>query len=92
MKWNVKLYVGGQVFTESVKRTERNFVKAYTDDYAKAITENYRQYHIHTLTGNLSGNYPEYAREQLDAIEYGTANLMWFKVYSGKRYYKIVQQ
>ena len=81
-----------KVIGESVKRTERNFVKAYTDDYAKAITENYRQYHIHTLTGNLSGNYPEYAREQLDAIENGTANLMWFKVYSGKRYYKIVQQ
>ena len=81
-----------KVIGESVKQTDRNFVKAYTDDYAKAITENYRQYHIHTLTGNLSGNYPEYAREQLDAIENGTANLMWFKVYSGKRYYKIVQQ
>ena len=81
-----------KVIGESVKRTERNFVKSYTDDYAKAITENYRQYHINTLQGNLSGNYPEYAREQLDAIENGTANLMWFKVYSGKRYYKIVQQ
>ena len=81
-----------KVIGESVKRTERNFVKSYTDDYAKAITENYRLYHINTLQGNLSGNYPEYAREQLDAIENGTANLMWFKVYSGKRYYKIVQQ
>ena len=81
-----------KVIGESVKQTDRNFVKAYTDDYAKAITENYRQYHIHTLTGNLSGNYPEYAREQLDAIENGTANLMKFKVYTGKRYYKIVQQ
>ena len=81
-----------KVIGESVKQTNRNFVKAYTDDYAKAITENYRQYHVNTLTGNLSGNYPEYAREQLDAIENGTANLMWFKVYSGKRYYKIVQQ
>ena len=60
--------------------------------YADTITENYRRYHINTLEGNLSGNYPEYAREQLDAIENGTANLMWFKVYSGKRYYKIVQQ
>ena len=81
-----------KVIGESVKQTDRNFVKAYTDDYAKAITENYRQYHIHTLTGNLSGNYPEYAKEQLDAIENGTANLMYFKVYSGRKYYKIVQQ
>ena len=58
-----------KVIGESVKRTERNFVKSYTDDYAKAITENYRQYNINTLQGNLYGNYPEYAREQLDAIE-----------------------
>ena len=81
-----------KVIGESVKQTNRTFIKSYVDDYAKAITENYRRYHIRTLNGNLHGNYPEYAREQLDAIENGTANLMWFKVYSGKRYYKIVQQ
>ena len=67
-------------------------VAGWVQTYADTITKNYRDYHIHTLKGNLSGNYPEYAREQLDAIEHGTANLMWFKVYSGKRYYKIVQQ
>ena len=61
-------------------------------DSADTITENYFQYHLRTLKGNLSGNYPEYAKEQLDAIENGTANLMKFKVYSGKKYYKIVQQ
>ena len=44
--------------------------------YADTITKNYRDYHINTLKGNLSGNYPEYAREQLDAIENGTANFM----------------
>ena len=81
-----------KVIGESVKRTERNFVKAYTDDYAKAITENYRQYHVRTLEGNLHGNYPEYAKERLEEVKNGTANLMWFKVYSGKRYWKIVQQ
>ena len=67
-------------------------VAGWVQTYADTITKNYREYHIKTLNGNLSGNYPEYAREQLDAIENGTANLMWFKVYSGKRYYKIVQQ
>ena len=81
-----------KVIGESVKQTNRTFIKSYVEDYAKSITENYRRYHIRTLNGNLSGNYPEYAREQLDAIENGTANLMKFKVYSGKRYYKIVQQ
>ena len=67
-------------------------VKQLVNDYADAITENYKRYHIGTLNRNLHGNYPEYAREQLDAIENGTANLMKFKVYSGKKYYKIVQQ
>ena len=81
-----------KVIGESVKQTNRTFVKSYVDDYAKAITENYKINHIETLTGNLSGNYPEYAREQLDAIENGTANLMKFVVKTGKRYYKIVQQ
>ena len=80
------------VIGESVKETNRVFIKSYTEEYCKAITENYREYHIRTLKGNLHGNYPEYARQQLDAIENGTANLMWFKVYSGKRYWKIVQQ
>ena len=81
-----------KVIGESVKQTNRTFIKSYVEDYAKAITENYRRYHLNTLNGNLSVNYPEYAREQLDAIENGTANLMKFKVYTGKRYYKIVQQ
>ena len=81
-----------KVIGESVKQTNRTFIKSYVNDYADAITENYRRYHLRTLNGNLSGNYPEYAREQLDAIENGTANLMKFKVYTGKRYYKIVQQ
>ena len=81
-----------KVIGESVKQTNRTFIKSYIEEYAKAITENYRRYHINTLNGNLHGNYPEYAREQLDAIENGTANLMKFKVYTGKRYYKIVQQ
>ena len=81
-----------KVIGESVKQTNRTFIKSYVNDYADAITEIYRRYHIRTLNGNLHGNYPEYAREQLDAIENGTANLMKFKVYTGKRYYKIVQQ
>ena len=67
-------------------------VAGWVKTYADTITENYRRYHVATLEGNLSGNYPEYARKQLDEIENGTANLMWFKVYSGKKYYKIVQQ
>ena len=78
--------------TITIEQSLETRVAEWTQTYADAITENYRQYHVRTLEGNLSGKYPEYAREQLDAIENGTANLMWFKVYSGKRYWKIVQQ
>ena len=81
-----------KVIGESVKQTNRTFIKSYVNDYADAITENYKRYHLGTLNRNLHGNYPEYAREQLDAIENGTANLYKFVVKTGKRYYKIVQQ
>ena len=66
-------------------------VAGWVQTYADTITKNYREYHIHTLKGNLSGNYPEYAREQLDEIENGTAKLMYFKIKTGKKFYKIVQ-
>ena len=71
--------------------TTKSFIKSYTEGYCEAITENYKLYHIRTLQGNLSGNYPEYAREQLDEIENGTANLMKFEIREGRKYYKIVQ-
>ena len=66
-------------------------VAGWVQTYADTITKNYRDYHIRTLKGNLSGNYPEYAREQLDEIENGTAKLMNFKIKTGKKFYKIVQ-
>ena len=67
-------------------------VAGWVKTYADTITENYRRYHVETLEGNLSGKYPEYARRQLDEIKNGTANLMKFKVKTGKKYYKVVQQ
>ena len=66
-------------------------VAGWVETYADTITENYRRYHLRTLEGNLSGNYPEYARQQLDAIKNGTENLMKFKIKTGKKFYKIVQ-
>ena len=74
-----------------IKERIEDRVAGWVQTYADTITKNYRDYHIRTLKGNLSGNYPEYAREQLDEIENGTAKLMYFKVNTGKKYYKIVQ-
>ena len=78
--------------TLTIEQSLETRVAEWTQTYADTITENYRQYHLETLNVNLSGNYPEYAKQQLDEIKNGTANLMWFNVYSGKKYYKIVQQ
>ena len=82
-----------EIMTTSIqaKQDIETRVAGWVQTYADTITKNYRDYHIRTLKGNLSGNYPEYAREQLDAIENGTANLMYFKIKTGKKYYKIVQ-
>ena len=74
-----------------IKERIEDRVAGWVQTYADTITKNYRDYHIRTLKGNLSGNYPEYAREQLDAIENGTAKLMYFKIKTGKKFYKIVQ-
>ena len=76
---------------EMIKERIEDRVAGWVQTYADTITKNYREYHIHTLKGNLSGNYPEYAREQLDEIENGTAKLMYFKIKTGKKFYKIVQ-
>ena len=78
------------VIGESVKKTNRTLIKSYTEDYCKAITENYRMYHIDSLTRDNHPS-PEYAQQQLDEIENGTANLMKFEIKEGKKYYKIVQ-
>ncbi len=78
------------VIGESVKETNRTFIKSYTEDYCKAITENYRMYHIQSLTRGDHPS-PEYAQQQLDEVENGTANLMKFEIREGKKYYKIVQ-
>ena len=76
---------------EMIKERIEDRVAGWVQTYADTITKNYRDYHIRTLKGNLSGNYPEYAREQLDEIEKGTEKLMYFNVKTGKKYYKIVQ-
>ena len=43
----------------TVKETDRTFIKAYTDDYAKAITENYRLYHVASMENMLRRSHNE---------------------------------
>ena len=72
--------------------TTRLFVKDYTTQYADAITENYKRNHIRQLKYNSVRFSSDYANQQLKEIEDGTAKLMRFKIYEGRKYYKIVQQ
>ena len=80
------------VIGESVKQTNRTFIKSYTQDYCKAITENYKIYHTDSMK-RMAASDPDssYPKKELQRIEDGTANLMKFEIREGKKYYKIVQ-
>ena len=80
------------VVGESVKETNRVFIKDYTQHYCKAITENYKLYHIDSMERMLARD-PEsiHAAEELNDVQTGKANLMKFEIREGKKYYKIVQ-
>ena len=80
------------VIGESVKETNRVFIKDYTEHYCKAITENYKMYHTDSME-RMSASDPDssYSKEELKRIKDGTANLMKFEIREGKKYYKIVQ-
>ena len=80
------------VIGESVKETNRVFNKSYTEEYCKAITENYKLEHIRSMERMLAKD-PEctYASKELNDIQTGKANLMKFEIREGKKYYKIVQ-
>ena len=80
------------VIGESVKETNRIFIKDYTNLYCEAITENYRLYHIDSMERMVASE-PDssYPSEELKRIQNGTANLMKFEIREGKKYYKVVQ-
>ena len=80
------------VIGESVKETNRVFIKSYTEEYCKAITENYKMYHTQSMERMVASD-PDstYPSEELKRIQNGTANLMKFEIREGKKYYKVVQ-
>ena len=80
------------VVDESVKKTNKTFIKSYTEDYCKAITENYKMYHTDSME-RMAASEPDssYPSDELKRIQNGTANLMKFEIREGKKYYKIVQ-
>ena len=68
-------------------------VGRYTDEYCKALTENFKRDSMRSLEYNLKKD-PNctYSKDQLAKIVSGTANLDKFRYYQGKKYLKVVRE
>jgi len=68
-------------------------VGRYTDEYCKALTENFKRDSVRSLEYNLKKD-PNctYSKDQLAKIVSGTANLDKFRYYQGKKYLKVVRE
>ena len=82
----------GEEREQVVENLEQRVLK-WTNQLCDSLAENYKQYHVDMLNRNvLMDKHSEYAQRQLDDIKNGTAKLMKFRIQSGKKYYKIIQQ
>ena len=80
-------------FEDGTTLTDR--VLEWTEQLCESLEKNYRNYHYRMVQANsnrFEGELSEYAKKQLAEMEDGTAKLMKFKVVTGKKYYKIIQQ
>lgn len=73
-------------------KTLEERVLEWTEDYCEALAENYKRYHLSSMKRMYAENGSEYSRKEIEATENGTANLMRFRIQSGKKYYKVIQQ
>ena len=68
-------------------------VGRYTDEYCKALTENFKRDSMRSLEYNLKKDPTcTYSKEQLAKIVSGTAKLDKFRYYEGKKYLKVVRE
>ena len=68
-------------------------VRRYTDEYCKALTENFKRDSMRSLEYILKkAPTCTYSKEQLAKIVSGTANLDKFRYYEGKKYLKVVRE
>ena len=68
-------------------------VGRYTDEYCKALTENFKRDSVRSLEYNLKKD-PNctYSKDQLAKIVSDTAKLDKFRYYQGKKYLKVVRE
>ena len=76
-----------------VKRDIQRRIEDHVIKYCETLEENFKQYSLRSYKRNIDENrMPEhhsYYKEQLDAIENGTANLYKFDYQVGKKYIKV---
>ena len=73
-----------------VSKTET--VSKYVDTLCRALEEDYKQSHLRSMERMHLESASEYTRNEIQATKNGTAKLMRFRVQSGRKYYKIIQQ
>ena len=68
-------------------------VGRYTDEYCKALTENFKRDSMRSMEYNLKKDPTcTYSKDQLTKIVSGTAKLDKFRYYEGKKYLKVVRE
>ena len=68
-------------------------VGRYTDEYCKALTENFKRDARRSIEYNLKKDPTcTYSKDQLAKIVSGTAKLDKFRYYEGKKYLKVVRE
>ena len=73
-------------------KTLEQRVFEWTEGYCEALAENYKRYHLRSMKHLNAQSGSEYSRKEIEATENGTANLVRFRIQSGKKYYKVIQQ
>ena len=82
------------VFPEE-KLTQEQKIEKWVWQYCRSLEKNYEDYHRRMITSNserYDGDLSQYAKDQLEALNNGTANLMKFRMEFGRKYIKIIQQ
>ena len=82
------------VFPEE-KLTLDQKIEKWTWQLCRSLEKNYENYHRRMITSNserYDGELSQYAKDQLESLNNGTAKLMKFRMEFGRKYIKIIQQ
>ena len=80
---------------ERLSQTEK--IEKWVWQLTQALEKNYADYHRNMITNNSRRfsdreDLSDYAKKQLEELDNGTAKLMKFRIETGRKYYKIIQQ